>query len=323
MLDMEQFIAELPEKIEKLKYEQLILGQEKHPRKTNKVYEIPTYIKEIYVVHNFFEICFLVRGRYAANLDKKTYLLKTGDVCLINRGVTHHEALYKKNMPYETVLMVFTNASDLKIINMMFNPPFRHDMVSTISMKMKSEKLSILEAIFRVRDPKKYYNIIKNNFVNWASHLKDNLKKGRYRKREFSEQYMKEKTIKAKRIDKAVKYIRANYTKDLKLNEIAQIAGLSPVYFTTLFKDVYNWRVFEFITGLRMNKAYSLLRDSELNVNEIAFKVGYDNPSFFRRIFKKYTGTSPKDFRMRDLLPYEHFDPRLSLKRNRNRKREL
>ena len=91
-------------------------------------------------------------------------------------------------------------------------------------------------------------------------------------------------------------YLNHNYEQDLKLETIAPIFGYSSSYLGKLFsKDGVNFN--SYMDQVRINKAKELLINPDLKVYEIAKKVGYKDVNYFHIKFKKYTGTSPAEYR--------------------------
>lgn len=98
-------------------------------------------------------------------------------------------------------------------------------------------------------------------------------------------------------ITKARDYIRQNFTKDLALEEVARAVNISPYYFSKLFKEETGTNFTEYLTGLRIETAKSLLKNRELSIKQVCLDSGYANPNYFSRIFKKWTGVTPTEFR--------------------------
>ena len=73
--------------------------------------------------------------------------------------------------------------------------------------------------------------------------------------------------------------------------------NISPYYFSKLFKEEAGITFIEYLTTLRMTKAKALLSDPAIPVKEVGTKVGYQDPNYFSRIFKRYTGKTPTEFR--------------------------
>lgn len=101
------------------------------------------------------------------------------------------------------------------------------------------------------------------------------------------------------RIIEATEYIKENYTKNITLVDIAEYVHISPAYFSRLFKNETNYSVTDYITNLRMEEAYHLLKNSDLTIAEISDKLGYENPNYFSRVYKKHKNESPRSARNR------------------------
>ncbi len=95
----------------------------------------------------------------------------------------------------------------------------------------------------------------------------------------------------------AREYIKQNFQKDLALEEVARTVGISPYYFSKLFKEETGMNYTEYLTGIRIEKAKELLSNRELSIKEVCVDSGYGNPNYFSRIFKKWTGITPTEFR--------------------------
>lgn len=83
------------------------------------------------------------------------------------------------------------------------------------------------------------------------------------------------------------------------LGELALLAGLSRTYFSPLFKEVVGVRLQDYLLQARINKAKDLLSDINLIIKQIAYKVGFRDPDHFSRTFKKKTGITPTNWRLK------------------------
>jgi two-component system response regulator YesN len=97
-------------------------------------------------------------------------------------------------------------------------------------------------------------------------------------------------------ISKAKSYIHDHYQQPLSLEDVAGNVGLTPTYFTKMFKEHTEQTFIDYVTDYRIEKSKELLLQTNLSLKEIAFKVGYD-PNYFSRVFKKWTNLSPKQYR--------------------------
>lgn len=99
-----------------------------------------------------------------------------------------------------------------------------------------------------------------------------------------------------KMIEQAMLYIQANYMNDISLDSCAEHCGTNAFVMSRTFKQVSGKNFIDYLTDLRMEKAKEMLRNSELKINEVSEKVGYQH-SYFNRIFKKYEGVTPSQYR--------------------------
>lgn len=95
----------------------------------------------------------------------------------------------------------------------------------------------------------------------------------------------------------AVEYITHNYQSRIKINEMADYIGVNRSYLTSSFKKAMGCSPQEYLVNLRMDKAQSLLKKTDLPINAIASAVGYQDQLAFSKIFKQNFGVSPRAFR--------------------------
>jgi AraC-like DNA-binding protein len=101
----------------------------------------------------------------------------------------------------------------------------------------------------------------------------------------------------ASALRKAERFIWENYTRKISLQEIASAAGLSAPYFSTIFKEEMGENLSSYLNRLRVEKAEHLLIETDLTLNEIASSCGFEDQSWFSKIFKSYAGISPGKYR--------------------------
>ncbi|PYJ86625.1 MAG: hypothetical protein DME70_07880 [Verrucomicrobia bacterium] len=99
------------------------------------------------------------------------------------------------------------------------------------------------------------------------------------------------------RIWKARKFIEAHAGEELSLGEVARAANTSPNYFSEKFKEAMGINFVQYVAQIRFEKAAALLREADLRVSEIAFACGFQSLSQFNRVFKKFAGKSPTEYR--------------------------
>ncbi|GHI01087.1 response regulator transcription factor [Neobacillus kokaensis] len=97
----------------------------------------------------------------------------------------------------------------------------------------------------------------------------------------------------------AKEYIDAHYQDALSLEEVAEYSGLSPYYFSKIFKERLGISFIDYLTEVRLGHAKKALLNPKKSLKEICYLVGYKDPNYFSRVFKKHAGLSPSEYRKR------------------------
>lgn len=100
-------------------------------------------------------------------------------------------------------------------------------------------------------------------------------------------------------IEKAMAYLRDNFSNRIRIEDIAKTVFLSPGYFATVFKNQTGCNPTEYIRKIRISQACDMLAGSDKSVSEIIYDVGYRDAKFFYQIFRRYTGMTPGEYRKR------------------------
>ena len=101
----------------------------------------------------------------------------------------------------------------------------------------------------------------------------------------------------SRRVQKVQEYINAHYQEEIRLNQLADMVGMTPVSFSRFFKLRTGKNLSDYIIDIRLGFAARLLVDSTMSIAEICYECGFNNLSNFNRIFKKKKECSPKEFR--------------------------
>ena len=111
--------------------------------------------------------------------------------------------------------------------------------------------------------------------------------------------YMLEET------ERATRYFSENYNKPICIEEYAESRHVSACWFIRQFKHYTGMPPMQYILSIRIANAQNLLETTAYTVSEIAAIVGYDNPLYFSRLFKKQLGMSPTEYRKRQAAVLE------------------
>ena len=101
----------------------------------------------------------------------------------------------------------------------------------------------------------------------------------------------------SKRINIVIEYINNHLSEEMSVDTLASISNFSPYHFHRIMRAVLGEPVGAFITRMRVETAARLLRYSDMPIQEVAYKVGYDVPSSLSKAFKTFYGISPNEYR--------------------------
>lgn len=234
--------------------------------------------------HKYLEIFYFLNGNGEIGFGEKSIEIKPNTVVILNSDVIHSPSACKEG-PVEFFSLLLDN------INISFIPP------NTLSDNQYEYKLF-----------KDNNNQIYNLMTKMASELTDN-REGCYIALKglvyqlFSEIVRlpdKVSPINHQYNEIALKvktYIDNNYTKNFDVEFLSELVFVNKYYLIHTFKRTYNVSPMQYLTAVRMQKAQSLLRSSNIPITEVSQQCGYDNPVYFAEQFKKTVGTTPSIFR--------------------------
>lgn len=156
-----------------------------------------------------------------------------------------------------------------------------------------------MEAIIRVYQKLDTLSSIKDGYYAFIQFMTILYELSKYEGRPLaSSSYAKvEISSDSRRVQKVRSFIDQNYRDEIRLPQVAEIAGMSPSAFSRFFKLHTGRNLSDYVIDLRLGYASRLLVDSSRSVAEIGYTCGFNNLSNFNRIFKKRKGCSPTEFR--------------------------
>ena len=149
-----------------------------------------------------------------------------------------------------------------------------------------------------------FYEELEEKLLHLVREINRNWENDKYQA--FGREWMKqiaregqeqEGTVSRDEIVKQVKsYITANLQEELRIEQLAKVFYLSADYLSRLFKKEEGISIGDFIQEERMFLAKELLKEGKLSIARVAYECGYDNYSYFTKIFKKKYGITPREF---------------------------
>lgn len=229
-------------------------------------------------------VIYCISGQGWARIGKQWYTVSAGEYVLLPANVEHEYKADEKN-PWTIYWVHFTGSNSQNFCHMMMQKMGN----SVFSISLQENRLHLFEEIYTNLergysiDNICYANISLQYFL--ASCCFDS---------NYNYLAKKEKNDK---IDLCINYMQKNIDKTLSLNEIAGIANLSPSHIATTFKKKTGFSLIEYFNQLKTQKACQYLLFTDLRVNEIANKLGIEDPYYFSRMFTKILGVSPVKYR--------------------------
>ncbi len=105
-----------------------------------------------------------------------------------------------------------------------------------------------------------------------------------------------------KEVVHAVQYFNENFSTQINIEDYAKSQNMSVCWFIRSFRQYTGMAPMQYITSIRISKAKDLLENTDYNISEIASVVGYENPLYFSRIFRKTAGCSPSVYRKENMM---------------------
>lgn len=244
--------------------------------------------------HSYYEIFFLLSGKCRFLLKDTVYYLEKGDLVFIVPGELHH-AVYSAEGNCE-ILMVYFNKEHID-----WNMLFSHS--SSDSLQEVRSFMGSIPALYQ----EDFINLLSRMLTESAeideysaSFMGCYLHEALLMLMRYSVMNEKEPQLLNSRdadILLATKYIYKNYRKPLSLEEVSAQAALSPTYFSKKFKLVTGMGFKEYLNFVRLKHAQTALLTTNNTITDIALENGFNDSNYFKDLFKKVYGKSPREFR--------------------------
>ncbi|PKO14106.1 MAG: AraC family transcriptional regulator [Chloroflexi bacterium HGW-Chloroflexi-10] len=253
----------------------------------------------LYHYHDSYEIYYLLSGTRHYFINDRTYKVEKGDLVLINRG-NLHKTTYGGSPMHERILINFNEAYIQDTMRMSADVDLLQAFRQNINLVklQKAEQTAVERMLFNIMKEAREKDLGHASYVRLA--LGELLifitRKATHTKPTDSAQidYMHGK------VSEIQKYVNNRYKNTITLGSISEKFYISPFYLSRMFKKATGFTFTEYLNSLRIREAQQLLKESQLNVSEIADKVGYESQTHFGRVFKKITGMSPLQYRKLD-----------------------
>lgn len=235
--------------------------------------------------HENIEIMFFIDGISENIIDNNVVQENTNDIVVINAGVLHGTRAISKNAKYYALIIDKDTCYKYGFV------------LSDYYIKSEINDVRLFSLVDEIQNEftakKEHYEaIITAKTLEMLTIL--------FRDYSFKKNNLKHNKN-VEMVKNGIRYIKNNYTKNITIDDVAKSTGYSKYYFCRSFKEITKYTIGSYINSLRVNAAYKLIAKKGLNVSQAACECGFDDISYFTKIFKKYTGVLPSQIKAKDI----------------------
>ena len=246
---------------------------------------------------DFAELSFITDGRARHVVDGDSYQIESGDVFVIHESVAHGyeetDKLRLYNIMFDPKLLPDSDISESSGFKALFAPEKNVRSFSS-HMRLAPRDFELAAHLFR-----RIYREYSEKRVGWKTAVQgDFLRLTVTLSRLYDFDRVKDDHGMEK-IAGAAAFIEQNYAENISVTRLAEMSNYSLRQFIRLFKKAFGCIPTEYIANLRMQKARELLRGKTVSITDIALYCGYGDSNYFSRIFRKYNGITPSEYRAR------------------------
>jgi AraC-like DNA-binding protein len=246
--------------------------------------------------HDAYEIYYLLQGERDYFIKDRTYTITKGNLVFINMNDLHKTVdTQKGKIFYERILINFKK----EFLDSMLTPLVEKELSNLLSLNsgvipMNFEENRLVEELL--------FNMLKegnNQLPNSKLYKKTLLLQLliTINRCAMNSSKMHKNDLKNENIFRIVKYLNSNYANKISLQSLCEVFFISESYLSRTFKKVTGFNIISYLNIIRIKEAQKLLINSNKNITEIAYKVGYDSVTHFERVFKSITSISPLKYR--------------------------
>ncbi|MCR4735728.1 MAG: AraC family transcriptional regulator [Treponema sp.] len=224
------------------------------------------------------QILFTISGKGVFKCEGKTIILKKNDLLYMPPGIVH-EYFPQKN-DWQTKWLVFRGEY---IDSLMKNLGFKKWFVKNV--ENLSEIENPFDRLFKLSESSENSQKCSILLYEFILLIKRNCLE-------------KSNPLTNLHVQKAIKYMEENYSRDITIEEISKSADLSIQHFCRIFHRITKMRPLEYLAKIRISRAKSLLENSNLSVSQVGKAVGYQDNNYFGIVFKNHEGISPGKWKL-------------------------
>ena len=248
--------------------------------------------------HETYELYYLLEGQRYYFIDRQTYLVKAGDVVMIRPNQIHKTSMAGESYHNRMLLQIDGELIDslLKACGMGGMEDVYAEDVMILSIP-ETERQPILDLFLQIQ--KELQERQRQYMVGVRLKLAELLLMlSRYQRRSgYQQENQASQNWKHKKVGEVADYLLTHPETEESLEELAKRFYISKSYLSRIFREVTSFTVNEYKNVSRIKKSQQLLTHSDYSITEISELLGFENLTYFERVFKKYAGVTPLKYR--------------------------
>ena len=252
---------------------------------------------DVHIHYNDYEVYYLLEGERCYFIGTKIYHLKQGSLVFVRRNVIHKTAL-SREAHHDRILLEISR-SYLESVFAITGELTLHDFFQDdcIILSLESEEQNFITELLLALG--RELGTKNSGFRLLAKSLVAELFIYAKRMENKTNPSASSRTDdpRHRQIEQIACYIAENCCSPLSLNSIAEQFYMNKCYLSRIFKEITGFTVNGYLHARRIQKARALLVQDPMNISEISEAAGYENLTYFERVFKKHTGMSPLEYR--------------------------
>lgn len=241
--------------------------------------------------HMEYELILVLKGTFSLSLESENMLLKPGDSVLVPEGVIHGGT--PNECIYECIVFDLNRiVQERSILNSTLSYTLGHCNLQNVYAS-GTDACEIVKKLFTaLRGKNPGYELISTGLLYEL--MGTIVQKQLYINGDEKHTKNSKRT---KQLKKALQLIRSGYENQITLQNLADEAGMAPKYFCRIFNEITGRTPIDYLNYYRIECAGERLILTDESITDIALSCGFNDLSYFSRMFKKYKGLSAKEFR--------------------------
>lgn len=251
----------------------------------SKIWELGTNFKEHW--HEHLQVFYFINGKGFLRCNTKSFNIIQGDVIIINSRDLHYLESLNNDLRFYLIRidLPFLFSDQVDLCQTKYLSPLSENLILFKNLiRNDDEIVRCIKTIIKEYNKKEigYELAVKANLYNLVVLLIRN-----YIDKFVTKRQLAFKINNDERFYKVFEFVHSNFNKKISTLNLSNIAHVSPYYFCRIFKQITGKTTTEYINEVRLKKSIELLKNSNMNITEVAINCGFNDVNYFSRLFKK------------------------------------